>query len=418
METAAKRARAGDPTGDRLSALPDELLHHVLSFLPSRRAVQTSGLSKRWTGLWRSVRRIDIRFDVDSPNYVYNSYSKEKWEKAEVFINNLFKFHDAPTLDAFQIYIGSNHRDLLPTIDRWVCQGIKYRPHHVKIDYSSIEGAYRLPHLGSSTSLVKKLDLFGAYLDYSFQAQLRSGFPVLEDLTLHDCCTYFDYIQSSTLRKFVLRDCYRSSKMLVIRAPALVSLRIITVLYDNGVALGGPMNYLVNAYIFPFDNAHSNLSRVSLLGSLFNVTNLELIALSAQVMLDKGLDKYPVFMNLKTLSLNTCLYSKTLGEDGCLHSSLDPNEKLKALGRLLHKAPNLERLTLESCWRLQESKQKMTATDLSLRYPDKKAFDCPNLKLIEIKYRDDGTDDEHQMFQLVCGLLRNLQNPVVTFSRI
>uniref|UniRef100_A0ACD6AFC4 Uncharacterized protein n=1 Tax=Avena sativa TaxID=4498 RepID=A0ACD6AFC4_AVESA len=417
METAAKQARAGDSTDDRLSALPDELLHHVLSFLPSRRAVQTGVLSKRWTGLWRSVRRIDIRFDVHTPNYVYNSYSKEKWEKAEVFINNLFKFHDAPSLDAFQIYIGSNHNDLLPTIDRWVCQGMEYLPHDVEIVYSSIEGAYMLPHLGSSTALLKKLCLSGVYLDYSFQAQLRSGFPVLEDLTLHDCCTYFDYIQSSTLKKFVLRHCYRSSKMLVIRAPALVSLHIVTVLYDNGVALDGPMNHLVNAYIFPFDNGSSNFSRVSLLGSLFNVTNLELVGLSAQVMLDEGLDKYPVFMNLKTLSLYRCLYSKTLGEDGCLYSSCDPNEKLKALGRLLHKAPNLERLTLQSCWPLQESKQKVTASDLSLRSLDQKDFNCPSLKFIEIKYKDDGTDDENQMFQLVCGLLRNLQNPAVTFSR-
>jgi hypothetical protein len=67
---------------------------------------------------------------------------------------------------------------------------------------------------------------------------------------------------------------------------------------------------------------------------------------------------------------------------------------------------------------LQESKQKMTASaDLSIRSLNQKDFDCPNLKLIEIKYKDDGTDDEHQMFQLVCGLLRNLDNPAFTFSK-
>jgi hypothetical protein len=61
----------------------------------------------------------------------------------------------------------------------------------------------------------------------------------------------------------------------------------------------------------------------------------------------------------------------------------------------------------------------MTASGLSLRTPDQKDFDCPNLKSIEIKYRDDGKDhEEHQMFQLVCGLIKNLDNPAVTFSRI
>ncbi|KAM0850873.1 hypothetical protein ACQ4PT_052767 [Festuca glaucescens] len=80
---------------DRLSALPDDLLHHLLSFLPSRRAVQTGVLSKRWTGLWCSVRRIDVKIDVDSRHYG-DSYSKEKWEKAENFINNLLMLHFAP----------------------------------------------------------------------------------------------------------------------------------------------------------------------------------------------------------------------------------------------------------------------------------------------------------------------------------
>jgi hypothetical protein len=47
----------------------------------------------------------------------------------------------------------------------------------------------------------------------------------------------------------------------------------------------------------------------------------------------------------------------------------------------------------------------MTASaDLSVSNLSRKAFD-PNLKLIEIKYREDGTDDEHQMLQLVSGLL-------------
>jgi hypothetical protein len=280
MEPAAKRVRAGDPTDDdRLSALPDDLLHHVLSFLPSRHVVQTSVLSKRWMGLWRSVRCIDIKIDVDGRNYRPPYYSKEKWEKAKPFINNLLMLHDAPSLDAFRISIGSNHKDLVPTINGWIFSAIKRRPFDVNIRYIAIDGAFRLPHLG--TVLLKKLYLYGVYLEDSFEEQLRSGCPVLQDLTLSDCCTYFRRIQSRTLRKLVLRDCSRLS--LVIRAPALVSLTIVSVEYENDVKLDGPMNYLVNASIFLFDGGSSNPSRVSLLGSLFNVTNLELIGLSAEV---------------------------------------------------------------------------------------------------------------------------------------
>ncbi|KAK8448855.1 hypothetical protein SEVIR_7G113950v4 [Setaria viridis] len=46
--------------GDRLSQLPDSLLHSVLSRLGSRQVVQTCVLSRRWRQLWRAARTIDL----------------------------------------------------------------------------------------------------------------------------------------------------------------------------------------------------------------------------------------------------------------------------------------------------------------------------------------------------------------------
>ncbi|GJM89619.1 hypothetical protein PR202_ga05827 [Eleusine coracana subsp. coracana] len=47
--------------GDRLSALLDVVLEHVLSFLPSVDAVRTCLLAQRWRGLWLSTpsQRVD-----------------------------------------------------------------------------------------------------------------------------------------------------------------------------------------------------------------------------------------------------------------------------------------------------------------------------------------------------------------------
>lgn len=48
---------------DYFSKLPDEMLQKVLSFLPSRQAVQTSVLARRWRHQWKAVRSLRVRDD-------------------------------------------------------------------------------------------------------------------------------------------------------------------------------------------------------------------------------------------------------------------------------------------------------------------------------------------------------------------
>lgn len=45
---------------DRISRLPDELLHHILSFVTTPEAVRTSALSRRWVGVWKRVPRLHL----------------------------------------------------------------------------------------------------------------------------------------------------------------------------------------------------------------------------------------------------------------------------------------------------------------------------------------------------------------------
>jgi len=44
---------------DRISDLPDEIIHHILSFLPSSQITLTSLLSKRWNPLWLTIPNAD-----------------------------------------------------------------------------------------------------------------------------------------------------------------------------------------------------------------------------------------------------------------------------------------------------------------------------------------------------------------------
>lgn len=74
---------------DRLSSLPDELIHHILWFSDARLAVETSVLSKRWRFIWttlpflnfpscRNISRDEIKFVDDFLSHRNHEYDLVK----------------------------------------------------------------------------------------------------------------------------------------------------------------------------------------------------------------------------------------------------------------------------------------------------------------------------------------------------
>ncbi|GAB2285311.1 hypothetical protein Dimus_019765 [Dionaea muscipula] len=57
-ETAASTTTTG--ADDRLTDLPDAVLHHILLLLPIKTVAQTSTLTKRWRHLWHSIPDLDF----------------------------------------------------------------------------------------------------------------------------------------------------------------------------------------------------------------------------------------------------------------------------------------------------------------------------------------------------------------------
>ncbi|CAD6220572.1 unnamed protein product [Miscanthus lutarioriparius] len=98
------------------------------------------------------------------------------------------------------------------------------------------------------------------------------------------------------------------------------------------------MDSLVKAKISVPEDEISEENQRELLGSLCNVTSLELIGFEAEVMLNENPDEFPIFHNLRTLSLHSCFLN-----------GYELTDKLEALGSFLKNAPCLEKLSLQYC---------------------------------------------------------------------
>nr|CAB3483637.1 unnamed protein product [Digitaria exilis] len=226
MEAAAKPARAGGGSApDRLSALPDELLRHVLSFLRSRQAVQTTVLSKRWVDLWRSVPAIDL--DVtDFPEN--NSSIYVNWGKMKDFSTKLLMFHSAQFLDAVRLRLGifDSRNHLRDDVDVWVRCLIKHQPLVLDITVSRSFGLrFQIPLVDSPFRRLKTLELYGVFVDHGFKERLNSGCPVkpvvgpIELPMLENLRTLF-------LDSCVLCDNFRILRYFLQRSPNLEKLTV------------------------------------------------------------------------------------------------------------------------------------------------------------------------------------------------
>ncbi|CAN6180449.1 unnamed protein product [Urochloa humidicola] len=410
MQPETTMKRAGGLTGavDRLSALPDALLHAILYFLPSPQVVRTCVLSQRWRHLWRSAPCIKINEqDFGFNAGISNVPLEERWARFDGFATNLLlSLDNTSPLDEFclcsRVYNQCH-------VDRWIRRGIEYCPAVLGVLIVGRDLGFKLPPMASSSFCrLKRLRLLNVDLDGQF-ADLLSACPVMEDLELGSCNFSGDFSQgitSFTLKKLALTYCKNNtSHPLVITAPSLSDLELSYGCYQAGIILS-KMDSLVEAMIEITENLTLPQStRCGILGSLVNVTSLELSGFEAKVILNSKSDTFPVFYNIRILCLNICFL------DEC-----ELSDKLEALGCFLQKAPRLEELILlDSMFSSSSDSEWETGRkNITLRHQDRKTFQCNKLKLIKVIYDH---DHDHRLIELVWILGRSLPDVNIELTK-
>ncbi|CAA7024404.1 unnamed protein product [Microthlaspi erraticum] len=104
---------------DRVSNLPDELLHQILSFLPTKDAAVTSVLSERWLNLWK----LNPNLDIDDTDFLRPEDGKG--ERAEIrqsfvdFVDSVLARQGDSPIKKFSLSVSL--RCLLYAVNRCLC---------------------------------------------------------------------------------------------------------------------------------------------------------------------------------------------------------------------------------------------------------------------------------------------------------
>ncbi|XP_042757525.1 F-box/LRR-repeat protein At3g59200-like [Lactuca sativa] len=99
---------------DRLSLLPDVLLAHILSSMPTKSAVGTSILSKRWKSCWTLVHSFDFHYIDHIPNSdTFLSFVDRVLKLCKTSQVKLFRLHCSESL------IGNTN------VPKWINEAVK-----------------------------------------------------------------------------------------------------------------------------------------------------------------------------------------------------------------------------------------------------------------------------------------------------
>ncbi|KAI3753916.1 hypothetical protein L2E82_25981 [Cichorium intybus] len=229
---------------DHISNLPDCILHHILSFMPTKEVVKTSVLSTRWKSLWASAPNIDFDDTLFSDTNI-DLYDAFIWDTKNHdqhlpdvtsfmnFLERVLMLRGSSNIEKFRLTCFNSYDESQiqrSQIHSWISSAITHNVQDLHltffqddpsvIPWSTFDGtslvslkirANSVTELPSCISFpcLKTLHLLSVVFPNNDHAEkLFLGCPVLEELVLSDNWMNLKniVISSSTLKSLTIDD--------------------------------------------------------------------------------------------------------------------------------------------------------------------------------------------------------------------
>jgi hypothetical protein len=173
---------------DPFRLLPDDLLRHVLSFLPNDDALQTCVLDTRWRDLWRRATSLDFTF--------YDGRSDiEKSRRFKQIVKLIICLRGNSPLVKCEMGSFGHEEDAEPLLAEYALTCQVEELIVISRDYPN-PTRYDAPFISRHLKILEFCNVYlqGWSLDFS-------SCPVLEDLALEHCCIHAPSIVSKSLKR-------------------------------------------------------------------------------------------------------------------------------------------------------------------------------------------------------------------------
>ncbi|KAL0732081.1 hypothetical protein Bca4012_028175 [Brassica carinata] len=172
-----------DPCRQRICDLPDDLLLQILLHVPTKNAVTTEILSKRWRHVWKMVEKLDFKDDQGSERFGW-------------FVERSLQLHKAPKQASLVVELGPTcpvDVDVRKWVDKAVKQGV--RELDLKLLWTS----------GEPTSLSKSLYTCDTLVSLTLSNQILVdvSFPATMPRLLNLSLLYVEYKDEDSLARLL-----------------------------------------------------------------------------------------------------------------------------------------------------------------------------------------------------------------------